>query len=167
MGKVHALPDVLVPELRVVFCGTAAGSTSAAVGAYYAGPGNSFWATLHAIALTPRTLNPAEFHALPEYGLGLTDIAKYRAGVDASLTASDFDVAAFRAKIERYSPRAIAFNGKKAGAVFYGCETCDVSYGLQAQRVGDTAVWILPSTSGGARAFWDLGPWRDLAATVA
>jgi hypothetical protein len=24
-------------------------------------------------------------------------------------------------------------------------------------------VWVLPSTSGAARAFWDVEPWRDLA----
>ena len=41
------LPDVLEPGLRVVFCGTAAGKASARAGAYYAGPGNAFWPTLH------------------------------------------------------------------------------------------------------------------------
>ena len=36
------LPDVLAPELRVVFCGTTAGFTSAAASAYYAGAGNRY-----------------------------------------------------------------------------------------------------------------------------
>ena len=40
------LPDVLPPGLAVVICGTAAGTASARAGAYYAGPGNAFWATL-------------------------------------------------------------------------------------------------------------------------
>jgi len=35
------LRDVLVSDLRVVFCGTAAGSVSAKQRAYYAGPGNA------------------------------------------------------------------------------------------------------------------------------
>ena len=59
------LPDVLEPNLRVVFCGTAAGSASARAGAYYAGPGNSFWRTIHAIGLTPRQLRPQEFASCP------------------------------------------------------------------------------------------------------
>ena len=39
------LPDVLMPGLRVVFCGYAPGTASAHAGAYYAGPGNRFWST--------------------------------------------------------------------------------------------------------------------------
>jgi G:T/U-mismatch repair DNA glycosylase len=41
--KVAILPDVLQPDLKVVFCGTAAGTQSAQAGAYYAGRGNYFW----------------------------------------------------------------------------------------------------------------------------
>jgi double-stranded uracil-DNA glycosylase len=36
------LPDYLAFGLRVVFCGTAAGKTSASSGHYYAGTGNLF-----------------------------------------------------------------------------------------------------------------------------
>src|SRR4051812_35117367 len=125
MPQAHALPDVLQPGLRVVFCGTAAGTKSATLRAYYAGPGNSFWATLHTVGLTPRQLAPAEFKTLPTYGVGLTDIAKYRAGNDAALAGSDFDVPAFTAKLEKWSPLVVAFNGKKAAAVFYSCDRQD------------------------------------------
>ena len=55
------LPDVLAPGLHVVFCGSAAGAVSARVGAYYAGPGNRSWPTLHRVGLTPRLLAPTEF----------------------------------------------------------------------------------------------------------
>ena len=41
--KVVILPDVLQPDLKVVFCGTAAGTQSAQAGTYYAGRGNYFW----------------------------------------------------------------------------------------------------------------------------
>jgi len=59
------LPDVLRPGLRVVFCGTAAGAKSAQVRAYYAGPGNQFWATLSRVGLTRRRLAPREYGDLP------------------------------------------------------------------------------------------------------
>ena len=39
-GVMSVLPDVLAPGLRIVFCGTAVGVTSAQLGAYYARPGN-------------------------------------------------------------------------------------------------------------------------------
>lgn len=166
MAAAHTLPDVLQPGLSVVFCGSAAGERSAALGAYYAGPGNSFWLTLHSVGLTPRLLAPSEFRTLPSYGIGLTDIAKFRAGADSLLVAGDFDVASFCDKIEQFAPRAIAFNGKKAASVFFGCGTRDVSIGLQSTQIGGTQVWVLPSTSGSARGFWDTRPWHGLAKSL-
>jgi double-stranded uracil-DNA glycosylase len=67
MNRNSILPDVLAPNLKVVFCGTAAGTQSAEVGAYYAGRGNKFWRTLYEIGLTPRQLAPHEFTSLPLY----------------------------------------------------------------------------------------------------
>ena len=52
------LPDLLQPDLDVVFVGTAAGRRSADVGHYYVGAGNRFWSTLHHVGiarLRPRT----------------------------------------------------------------------------------------------------------------
>ena len=57
------LPDLLAPGMRVVFCGTAPGTASARAGAYYAGPGNRFWATLHEVGLTPILLAPGRIRA--------------------------------------------------------------------------------------------------------
>ncbi len=159
------LPDVLSADLRLVFCGTAAGTRSAELGAYYAGRGNAFWATLHGTGLTPRLLTPAEFTILPSFGIGLTDIAKHCAGPDKSLRGGDFDVAGFRAKMKRYAPTFIAFNGKKAASVFFDCKTRDLDYGQQA-NAENPLVWVLPSTSGGARKFWNVAHWNNLAASM-
>lgn len=163
MTPSHALPDVLAPGLSVVFCGTAAGETSASRGAYYAGPGNRFWRTLHVVGLTPMELKPEQFSTLPTFGIGLTDIVKHRAGNDCVLKESDVDVPSFRAKIRQFAPRFIAFNGKKAAAVFFGCSTGDVMFGEQLAREGETRVWVLPSTSGSARGFWTIEHWEKLA----
>ena len=62
------LDDVLEPGLSVVYCGTAAGTRSAAVRQYYAGRGNKFWPILHEVVLTPRLLAPSEYLLLPKYG---------------------------------------------------------------------------------------------------
>src|SRR5690606_20934561 len=86
------LDDVLAPGLRVVFCGTALGTVSARIGAYYAGPGNRFWPTLHEVGLTPRMLEPREFRMLPRFGIGLTDVCKTRSGSDAEIGTAGFDV---------------------------------------------------------------------------
>lgn len=76
------LTDLLRPGLDLVFCGTAAGTDSARRQAYYAGPGNKFWRTLYRTRLTPRQLEPEEFILLPEFGIGLTDLVKGKAGMD-------------------------------------------------------------------------------------
>jgi TDG/mug DNA glycosylase family protein len=158
------LPDVLAPGLRIVFCGVAAGTRSARAGAYYAGPGNAFWPTLHAVGLTPHRLQPAEFRRLPEFGLGLTDIAKHHAGSDAELPREAFDRAGLEAKIRRFAPTILAFNGKRAAREFLGAE-CG-GYGEQRRRVADARIFLLPSTSGAARGFWSIEPWRALAAVA-
>ena len=69
------LPDVLGPGLRVLLCGINPGLWSAATGHHFARPGNRFWPALHASGMTPRLLAPAEQHLLPQWGLGLTNVA--------------------------------------------------------------------------------------------
>lgn len=154
------LPDVLVPGLAVVFCGTAASARSAADHAYYAHPGNRFWLALHAAGFTPRQLAPAEFRSLPRYGLGLTDLAKRHSGNDDALPADAFDVAGLRARIARCAPRVLAFTSKRGAQAVLDHA---VAYGLQDERFGDTLLWVLPSPSGNARGHWSLGPWQALA----
>lgn len=154
------LPDLLTPGMRVVFCGMAAGAASARKGAYYAGPGNRFWATLPEVGLTPILLAPAEFTRLAEFGIGLTDISKSASGSDAEVGNRGVDRKRLTAAIAAAAPRHLAFNGKNAARAALGRP---VIYGPQAETIGGASVWVLPSTSGAARGFWDLGPWRALA----
>ena len=154
------LPDVLAPELDIVFCGTAAGTVSALQRAYYAGPGNSFWPTLYAVKLTPRQLVPSEYADILQWGLGLTDLAKQVFGSDSVLAKSHFDTARLYRLIEEYRPGIVAFTSKRAAGEFL---RRDVRYGLQAELVAASRLFVLPSPSGAARGHWDLAPWTELA----
>ncbi|GAB4568703.1 MAG: mismatch-specific DNA-glycosylase [Anaerolineae bacterium] len=154
------LPDVLRPGLQIVFCGTAASDASAAAGAYYAGPGNAFWPTLYAVGFTPRLLAPAEFRLLPAFGLGLTDLAKFEAGVDSRLSAGAFDADALQDKIVRFRPAVVAFTSKTAARAYYGRR---VDYGWQPSGIGPARGYVLPSPSGAARRYWDVVWWQALA----
>jgi TDG/mug DNA glycosylase family protein len=157
----HVLPDLLRADLKLVFCGTAAGERSAREGAYYAHPGNQFWRALHEAGITPRRFVPAEFSILSELGIGLTDLAKRHSGNDADLPRDAFDVPALLAKVERYRPRLLAFTSKAAARAALGRPVS--AYGEQPERIGRTRVFVLPSPSGQARRHWDIGPWRELA----
>jgi G:T/U-mismatch repair DNA glycosylase len=95
-------------------------------GAYYAHPGNLFWRALFQAGLTPRLLAPAEFPLLPEFGIGLTDLAKRHSGNDDELPKDAFDVPGLLSKIETYSPGALAFTSKNAARAVLGS---DLHYG--------------------------------------
>lgn len=154
------LDDLLKPGLQVVFCGTAAGTASARAKAYYAGPGNAFWRTLYATGLTPMQLAPSEYRRLLLYGIGLTDICKVRHGSDVEVGTVEFDVDGLRQRIAAVEPAYLAFNGRNAAQ---GALEREVEPGPQEERIGGATVWVLPSTSGAARAYWDLEPWQELA----
>lgn len=154
------LPDILEPGLDIVFCGSAAGRVSAQAGAYYAGPGNRFWPTLHAVGLTPERLEPHRFREVPRWGLGLTDLCKTASGGDADLPAGADDVQSLRDKLLYFRPSVVAFVGKRPAAAFLGRA---VETGLQQETVAGTSVFVLPSPSGAARRWWSVEPWRELA----
>ena len=157
----YVLPDVLVPGLVTVFCGSAVGRKSALLRAPYAGPGNKFWPTLAAAGITPRLIVPGEFRVIPDFGIGLTDMNKREFGGDHELTADADDPRALRRKIMRFKPRILAFTAKRPAQVFLDRP---VAYGLQDDLIGDTRVFVLPSPSGRAGAFWDISHWHALAA---
>ena len=161
---VSILPDVLRPGLDVVFCGTAAGHASARAGAYYAGPGNRFWEILFEIGLTPRRLEPHEFREVLDYGIGLTDAVKTASGPDAALPACAFDPQRLRRLVLELEPAALAFNGKRSARSVL--DSANVEYGRRPGRLGSSAVFVLPSTSGAARGFWEPRYWHELAAFV-
>ncbi len=82
----HRLPDQLLPNLRLVFVGTAASTRSAELGHYYAHPGNRFWRAIHEAGITLRRYQPGEFAALIELGIGFTDLSKSGASTNSSST---------------------------------------------------------------------------------
>src|SRR5256714_11341557 len=83
------IPDVIAPDLAVLFCGINPGLWSAAVGRHFARPGNRFWPALHRSGFTPRQLRPEEQEKLLGYGLGVTNIAARGTARADELTAAE------------------------------------------------------------------------------
>jgi len=164
--QLHRLPDLLFPNLRLVFVGTAASTRSAELGHYYAYPGNRFWRAIHEAGITPRRYQPSEFAELIELGIGFTDLSKTGAGMDHQIAAETIDVAGFRAKMETYRPRTIAFTSKKAASLFYGRSSAAIALGRQPRDASLPEVFVLPSPSGAASGHWTIEPWRELGAWI-
>jgi TDG/mug DNA glycosylase family protein len=141
-----AVPDVLGPDLAVVFCGINPGRVSAAAAAHFANPRNDFWRLLQEAGFTPRLVAPAEQFEVLRYGIGLTNTAARTTPGSGDLRAADFAGAA--ARLERLAlqlrPRMIGFVGKEA---YRGAFRERPEHGLQERRLGETALFVLPSTS--------------------
>jgi len=156
------LPDILAKNLKVVFCGTAPGNISAMRGAYYAADSNKFWGIIYKIGLTPRLLEPTEFPTVLQYGIGFTDMAKEQFGVDKQLKKEDFDRHIFIKKILAYNPKVLCFTSKRSAQEAYGLKSSkDIKYGRQPETIGDTVVFVLPSTSSAAIRWWDESYWLE------
>ncbi len=158
------LDDLLARGLKLVVCGTAASSASAARKAYYAGPGNKFWDILSETGLTPRKLEPREFRDLLRFGIGLTDIVKQQFGNDPDIDFGLSCVEPLTRRLLDLQPAYLSFNGKKAAQVLIGRKR--IEYGLQEERIGATAMFVAPSTSGAVNGYWDPDIWRELGRRV-
>jgi double-stranded uracil-DNA glycosylase len=151
-----AVPDVLAPGLRCVFCGINPGRVSAAAAAHFANPRNDFWPLLDASGLTPRQLDPQEQFDLLDLGYGITNAAMRTTPGSGDLRRGDFDGSAARLEgIARdLAPLAIAFVGKEA---YRGAFNERPELGLQGRRLADTLLFVLPSTSPANAAV----PWAE------
>ena len=164
MNASAAVPDVLGPGVRVVFCGINPGRVSAAAGAPFANPRNDFWRLLYAAGFTPRLLRPEEARELLRYGVGLTNAARRTTKNSGDLRKADFVGAIDRLEeiARSWRPAAIGFVGKIAYTGIFGGRA---EHGLQERRLSDTVLFVLPSTSpANAAVPWDerLRRFRDL-----
>lgn len=145
---------MLAPGLRVVFVGINPGRVSAAAHAHFANPRNDFWRLLHAAGFTSRLLDPQEQFALLAEGIGATNAAYRTTPGSGDLRKGDFDGARLERIARELGPRFLAFVGKEAYRGAFGERP---ELGMQARTVGETRLFVLPSTSPANAAV----PWSE------
>ena len=93
---------------------------------------------------------------LLDFGYGLTNAARRTTRGSSELRRADFEGTAERlqALADELRPRAIAFVGK---AAYEGTYRERPELGLQERRLGDTLLFVLPSTSPANAAV----PWEE------
>jgi TDG/mug DNA glycosylase family protein len=128
---------------------------SAAAAAPFANPRNHIWRRLHQAGFTPQLLRPDEQFETLRYGIGLTNAASRTTRGSGDLRRADFEDSA--ARLERLAaelqPRFVAFVGKEAYRGAFGERP---QLGLQERRLGETRLFVLPSTSpANAAVPWD------------
>jgi TDG/mug DNA glycosylase family protein len=151
-----SVPDILDAHLRVVFCGINPGRVSAAAGAHFANPRNDFWRLLHAAGFASRLYQPHEQHELLAEGIGLTNAAYRTTAGSGDLRRADFADSARRLQRLAYElrPSWIGFVGKEAYRGAFGQRA---ALGEQERRLGETRLFVLPSTSPANAAV----PWEE------
>lgn len=147
-AAVKTVPDVIAPDLRVLFCGINPGLYTAAVGHHFARPGNRFWPALHAGGFTPRLLAPDEERALLDLGLGITNLVARATATADELGAEELLAGAklLQRKVDRLRPRWVAVVGITAYRTAFARPKAQL--GLQEETIGAAKLWVLPNPSG-------------------
>jgi TDG/mug DNA glycosylase family protein len=142
------VPDVIGPGVRVLIAGINPSLYTAVVGHHFARPGNRFWPALALAGVTDRRLAPHEQGELLALGYGITNLVA-RATARADELSDDELVRGARtlaAKLRRHHIPVLAVLGVSAYRAAFGRPRA--ALGLQAERAGGAAVWVLPNPSG-------------------
>jgi double-stranded uracil-DNA glycosylase len=144
----RTIPDVLGPDLDVVFVGINPGLWSGAVGHHFARPGNRFWKALHGSGFTDRLLSPLEDTSLLRSNLGLTNLVARTTATAAELDADETRRGAedLEARLAPLYPRFVAVLG--IGAYRTGFGRPHATLGPQEDDLGGARLWVLPNPSG-------------------
>ena len=136
--------------MRVLFVGINPGVRSALTGHHFAGYSNRFWKLIYDSRLVPAPLGYEDDDRLPEWGFGITNIIpRATPGIDA-LTAAEYVDGRSRLhrKIRRFGPGVVALVGVTVFRAMFPDRKGRVSLGLQPERIGNAAVFVLPNPSG-------------------
>ena len=141
------LPDYLRRGMKLIVVGCNPSDRSARVGHYYAGRGNPFWPMMYESGVFPELLSHTDDKRVIEFGIGLTDLVKRATRTVEELERQEFAEGRIllAQKLEEFSPRVVAFNGKQ---VYEKFAQRPGKLGLQKGKLYGAQVFVLPSTSG-------------------
>ncbi len=144
-GRDRTLADTVGPGMRLLLCGLNPSLYAADAGVAFARPGNRFWPALRAAGLTDLDRDPNGLLRIDN--IGLTDLVK-RATLGADeLNAAEYThgLARVRRLCDRLRPAAVCFIGL---AGWRAALDRTAVAGWQTGGLGETPVYLMPSTSG-------------------
>jgi TDG/mug DNA glycosylase family protein len=157
----QALPDLVGPHLRVLFCGINPGTLSAQLGLHFARSGNRFWKLLAAGGFTQSVLQPAEQHTLPGLGVGITNLVGRPTAAASELSVAELRDGAteLETKVAALRPRCVAVLGLQAYRTAF--RRPEAAIGRQPELLGGSLLWLLPNPSG-LQAHYQLPEMSDM-----
>ncbi|EMY33359.1 G/U mismatch-specific DNA glycosylase [Arthrobacter crystallopoietes BAB-32] len=148
------VPDLLGPDLRLLFVGINPGLWSAATGTHFARPGNRFYPALAAAGITDYVIRAGEGMTeedrthLVSRGVGITNVVPRATARADELEAEELRQGAMHLaeKIAKLSPRVVAVAGITAYRVGFGRPKAQL--GRQPEDIAGAEVWAVPNPSG-------------------
>jgi double-stranded uracil-DNA glycosylase len=144
------LRDRIRRGVHVLLVGINPGVRSSLTGHHFAGYSNRFWKLLFESGLVPEPITYEDDDRLPEWGFGVTNIVpRPTPGID-TLTREEYVAgrARLRTKILRHKPRVVALVGVTVFRALFPARKGSVTLGLQPERIGTSAIFVLPNPSG-------------------
>lgn len=144
------LRDRIHPGVRVLFVGINPGIRSALTGHHFAGFSNRFWKLLYDSRLVPEPIGYEDDGRLPEWGYGITNIVPRATPGIGALTKEEYVAGRLRLrrKVLRYRPAVVVAVGVTVFRAMFPERRGAVDLGLQPERIGRSAVFVLPNPSG-------------------
>lgn len=148
------VPDLLGPDLRLLFVGINPGLWTAATGTHFAHPGNRFYPALLRAGILERPIDPAagmtdaDRDHLRGRGIGITNLVRRATARADELTAEELRLggAALHALVERVRPGVVAVAGVTAYRLAFGDRRA--ATGRQPEPLAAAQLWVVPNPSG-------------------
>jgi TDG/mug DNA glycosylase family protein len=148
------VPDLVGPDVRLLFVGINPGLWTAATQTHFAHPGNRFYPALLRGGVIRRAIDPAagmnddDRRHLIERGIGITNIAARATARAAELDRDELrtGAVALESRIARWAPRVVAVAGVTAYRI--GFRRPQAQVGRQSEGLAGAELWIVPNPSG-------------------
>jgi TDG/mug DNA glycosylase family protein len=148
------VPDLLGPDLRLLFVGINPGLWTAATSTHFAHPVNRFYPALLEARVLDRRIDPAagmteaDRDYLRHRGIGITNLVRRATARADELTRDELraGAAALAALVAETGPRVVAVAGITAYRQAFGLPRAVV--GEQPEGLGGARLWVVPNPSG-------------------
>jgi TDG/mug DNA glycosylase family protein len=148
------VPDLLGPDLRLLFVGINPGLWTAATQTHFAHPANRFYPALLAAGILTEPISPsagmtdADRDRLRAQGIGITNLVRRATARASELTDQELRAggAELVATVQRTAPRVVAVAGITAYRTAFGQRRSVL--GRQPEPLAGAELWIVPNPSG-------------------
>jgi TDG/mug DNA glycosylase family protein len=148
------LPDLLGPNVRLLFVGINPGLRTVAVQAHFGGGSNRFYPALYRAGITDRLISasnglaPDDLAHLIARGIGITNLFRGASARADELTTAELrsGANALATRVAAIAPGVVALLGITAYRTAFDRPAARV--GLQPELLGDAPLWVVPNPSG-------------------